>query len=347
MENKQYKTSPRFLISGGGTGGHIFPAIAIADELKRRIPNAEFIFVGSSDKMEMEKVPQAGYKIEGLWISGIQRDSLLANFKLPFKVIYSLYKSYKIIKKFKPTAAIATGGFASGPALWMADKLGIPTFIQEQNSFPGITNKINKNHAKKIFVAYSGMQKFFPSEKIILTGNPVRKSLFEKQLSSSEAKKSLGFDSDKLLILSVGGSLGARAINNFWKETAEKITKNNDIQLYWQTGKLDYPSIVSQKIGENESRILIKEFVNDMSTAYAAADIIVSRSGAIAISELCLAGKPTVFVPLPTAAEDHQTKNALALVEKNAALMVENKEIKTHLEETIESLIQNGDLRKT
>lgn len=338
--------SPKFIISGGGTGGHIFPAIAIADELKSRFPNAEFLFIGAKDKMEMEKVPQSGYKIEGLWISGISRSSILSNLKFPFKLISSLKKSKKLISQFRPDAVIGTGGFASGPALYAASKMGIPTFIQEQNSFPGITNKKLCHKAEEIYVAYEGMEKFFPKEKIYNTGNPVRKSLFEKIISQEEAKKELGLDPSKLIILSVGGSLGSRTINNFWTQNAQNIINSQNIQLIWQTGKLNYQELINNDISKNPD-IYISEFIKDMATAYTASDIIISRAGAIAISELCVAGKPTVLIPFPYAAEDHQTKNAQQLVNHKSALMVKDTEVSSKLLPELSKLIQDEELRKT
>lgn len=338
--------SPKFIISGGGTGGHIFPAIAIADELRLRFPNAEFLFIGAKDKMEMEKVPQSGYNIEGLWISGISRSSLLSNLKFPFKLISSLHKSRKIIKEFQPDAAIGTGGFASGPALYTASKMSIPIFIQEQNSFPGITNKKLCHKAEVVYVAYEGMEKFFPKEKIYITGNPVRKSLFEKTISQEEAKKELGLNTSKLTILSIGGSLGSRTINNFWKQNAENIINSEKTQLIWQTGKLDYPELTKNHAYKNAD-IYILEFIKDMATAYAASDIIISRAGAIAISELCLAGKPVLLIPFPYAAEDHQTKNAQQLVNHKAALMVKDAEVSDKLLPELLKLIQNSELRET
>lgn len=335
--------SPRFIISGGGTGGHIFPAIAIADEIKHRIPNAEFLFIGSENKMEMEKVPQAGYAIEGLWISGISRSSMLSNFKFPFKVISSLVKSRKIIKSFQPNAAIGTGGYASGPALYVAAQANIPTFIQEQNSFPGITNRKLGNKAKGIFVAYEGMENYFPKDNLYVTGNPVRKSLFGT-ITQEQAKKELGLDPSKLAILSIGGSLGSRTINNFWKENS-KIIADTNIQIIWQTGKLDYSDIKANN-NLKHNNIFIFEFIKDMSVAYAAADIIISRAGAIAISELTLAGKPTILIPFPFAAEDHQTKNARQLVNANAAKMVKDSEVSQKLLSEIQNLCNDKKERE-
>ena len=336
--------SPKFLISGGGTGGHIFPAIAIADELKRLIPDAEFLFVGAKDKMEMEKVPQAGYRIEGLWISGISRSSVFANLKFPFQMISSLWKSHKIIKTFRPDAAIGTGGFASGAALYAASQLGIPTFIQEQNSFPGITNKKLSRKASAVFVAYEGMEKYFPKGKIHITGNPVRKLLFENKIPQAEAKRLLGLNTEKLTVFSVGGSLGSRTLNNFWKENARTLA-DAGVQVFWQTGKLDYQEIIKEENLKSQN-IVIKEFIKDMATAYAAADIIISRAGAIAISELCLAGKPVILVPFPFAAEDHQTQNARQLVNHEAAVMVKDSEVKNQLLAEIQKLIGEEETRK-
>lgn len=337
--------SPKFLISGGGTGGHIFPAIAIADEIKRRIPHAEFLFIGAQDKMEMEKVPQAGYKIEGLWISGLSRSSLLANLSFPIKLISSLIKAKKIIRTFKPDAAIGTGGFASGPALFTAINAGVPIFLQEQNSFAGITNKKLAAKSKRIFVAYEGMDKFFPINRICLTGNPVRKSLFTNKISQKEAKEKLGLNTEKLTILSIGGSLGSRTINNFWKQKANEVI-NLGAQILWQVGKSDFSSLDIEN-NFNNKEIHCTEFIKEMEIAYAAADIIVSRAGAIAISELCLAGKPTILIPFPYAADDHQTKNAEQLVKKEAAIKVNDRHVSQELLPKIENLINNQELRES
>ncbi|MXS71255.1 undecaprenyldiphospho-muramoylpentapeptide beta-N-acetylglucosaminyltransferase [Flavobacteriaceae bacterium W22] len=350
--NKKLKV----LLSGGGTGGHIFPAIAIADEIKRRFPDAEFLFIGANGKMEMEKVPQSGYKIEGLNIAGFDRGNLLKNIGLPFKLISSLLKAKKIIKEFKPDFAIGTGGFASGPALFMAAKMEIPTFIQEQNSLPGKTNTANGKKAKAIFTAYPDMDKFFPNSKVFFLGNPIRENIISGMQESSQAKEKLGLDKNKLTILSVGGSLGSRTLNNGWKDSLENL-KEKGYQLIWQTGKLDYKEIVdscqlsvdgnsdNQKPTTN-NQIQIKEFIKEMETAYSAADIIVSRAGAIAISELAVAQKPVILVPFPFAAEDHQTKNAMNLVEKNAARMVKDSEMKEKFWNTLSEVCEDENLRK-
>ncbi len=330
-------------MSGGGTGGHIFPAIAIADEIKKRFPEAEFLFIGANGKMEMEKVPQSGYKIVGLNIAGFDRGNLLKNFGLPFKVISSLMKARKTIKDFKPDFAVGTGGFASGPALYVASRLGIPVFIQEQNSLPGKTNVFNGKKAKAVFTAYPNMDHFFPKSKVFFLGNPVRQNILSDLMETEKAKEKLGLNKDKLTILSVGGSQGSRTLNNGWKDNLEKLKEKN-YQLIWQTGKLDYNELTSSI--QHPTSIQIKEFISDMATAYSAADVIVSRAGAIAISELAMAKKPVILVPLPSAAEDHQTKNALVLVEKNAAKMVKDSEMKEKFWNTLSEICENENLRK-
>ena len=330
-------------MSGGGTGGHIFPAIAIADEIKKRFPEAEFLFIGANGKMEMEKVPQSGYKIVGLNIAGFDRGNLLKNFGLPFKVISSLMKARKTIKDFKPDFAVGTGGFASGPALYVASRLGIPVFIQEQNSLPGKTNVFNGKKAKAVFTAYPNMDHFFPKSKVFFLGNPVRQNILSDLMETEKAKEKLGLNKDKLTILSVGGSQGSRTLNNGWKDNLEKLKERN-YQLIWQTGKLDYNELTSSI--QHPASIQIKEFISDMATAYSAADVIVSRAGAIAISELAMAKKPVILVPLPSAAEDHQTKNALVLVEKNAAKMVKDVEMKDQFWTNLSEICENENLRK-
>ncbi|MDP9957478.1 UDP-N-acetylglucosamine--N-acetylmuramyl-(pentapeptide) pyrophosphoryl-undecaprenol N-acetylglucosamine transferase [Epilithonimonas hungarica] len=336
----------KILMSGGGTGGHIFPAVAIAQEIHKRVPDAEFLFIGANGKMEMEKVPQSGFKIEGLNIAGFDRGNLLKNIVLPFKIISSLMRAKKIIKDFKPDFAVGTGGFASGPALYIAAKMKIPTFIQEQNSLPGKTNVFNAKKAKAAFTAYPDMEKFFPGTKTYFLGNPIRQNIITDLIDKDSAKEKLGLDKNKLTILSVGGSLGSRTLNNGWKENLDKL-KEKDYQLIWQTGKLDYNDLKdNESIINYQSSIMLKEFISDMALAYSAADVIVSRAGAIAISELAVAKKPVLLVPFPFAAEDHQTKNALTLVEKNAARMVKDSEMKDKFWNTLSEICENENLRK-
>lgn len=335
----------KILMSGGGTGGHIFPAIAIAQEIQKRFPEAEFLFIGANGKMEMEKVPQSGFKIVGLNIAGFDRGNLMKNFSLPFKLLSSITKARKKIKEFKPDFAIGTGGFASGPALFMASSLGIPIFVQEQNSLPGKTNTFLAKKAEAVFTAYPNMDHFFPKTKTFFLGNPVRKNIITDLTDINSAKEKLGLDQNKLTILSVGGSLGSRTLNNGWKENIEKLLEK-DFQLIWQTGKLDYKSLNQDAQISNQSQIQLKEFIADMALAYSAADVIVSRAGAIAISELAMAKKPVLLVPFPFAAEDHQTKNAMTLVEKNAARMVKDTEINEKFWETLLEICENENLRK-
>ena len=334
----------KVLMSGGGTGGHIFPAVAIAQEIQKRFPDAEFLFMGANGKMEMEKVPQAGFKIEGLNIAGFDRGNLLANINLPFKVISSLLKARKIIKEFQPDFAVGTGGFASGPALFIAARMGIPTFIQEQNSLPGKTNIFNAKKAKTVFTAYPNMEKFFNGTKTLFLGNPIRKNIITDIIDSDLAKEKLGLEKGKLTILSVGGSLGSRTLNNGWKENLNNVLEK-DYQLIWQTGKLDYKNILEETKDIHSRNIQIVEFIKNMEMAYSAADVIVSRAGAIAISELAIAKKPVLLVPFPFAAEDHQTKNAQTLVEKNAAKMVKDTEMKDKFWNTLSEICENEDLR--
>jgi UDP-N-acetylglucosamine--N-acetylmuramyl-(pentapeptide) pyrophosphoryl-undecaprenol N-acetylglucosamine transferase len=338
--NKKLKV----ILSGGGTGGHIFPAIAIADEIRKRFPDTEFLFIGANGKMEMEKVPQAGYKIEGIDIAGIDRGNILSNLGLPFKILKSLSKSKRIIKNFAPDFAVGTGGFASGPALYEASKLGIPIFIQEQNAHAGVTNKILSKKAKAVFTAYPKVEGF-PSEKIKFLGNPIRENIVSGMQETAQAKEKMGLDKDKLTILSVGGSLGSRTLNNGWKDNLEKL-KEKGYQLIWQTGKLDYKELSNEsRISDLGSQIQLKEFIKDMELAYSAADIIVSRAGAIAISELAVASKPVLLVPFPFAAEDHQTKNAMNLVEKNAARMVKDSEMQEKFWNTLEEICSSESVR--
>jgi UDP-N-acetylglucosamine--N-acetylmuramyl-(pentapeptide) pyrophosphoryl-undecaprenol N-acetylglucosamine transferase len=317
------KQLDKILLSGGGTGGHIYPAVAIADELKRRNPKAQILFVGASDRMEMEKVPQAGYQIKGLNISGIQRSLTLKNLMFPFKLISSLYKAGKIIKKFKPDVVIGTGGFASGPTLYMANKKKIPTLIQEQNSYPGITNKLLAGKAGKICVAYDNMQIFFPEEKIIKTGNPVRQDLLDIKRKHDHAVKFFKLDKNKKTLVILGGSLGSKMINLTVEKNLKKILKEH-MQIIWQTGKLYYDRY--KKYNDLDG-VRVYPFVQRMDLLYSAADILVSRAGAGTISELCIVGKPVIFIPSPNVAEDHQSKNAKAVLDKKAALMVKETEL--------------------
>ncbi len=316
----------KILISGGGTGGHIFPAIAIANTIKELQPETEFLFVGAIGKMEMEKVPAAGYKIIGLNITGIQRKLSISNFLFPFKLLISLLKARSIIKNFQPNVVVGVGGFASGPVLRMATWMNIPTLIQEQNSFAGITNRWVASSVSKVCVAYDGMEKFFPKERIEKTGNPVRKNVVDIEGKRELAMKSYGFDSSKPVLLAVGGSLGARSINLALKEGIDHIL-DAGIQVIWQTGKL-FSEEAAQILGERKQQpLVITEFIHDMDAAYAAADVVISRAGAIAVSELCIIGKPTILVPFPFAAEDHQTKNAEALVKTDAAFMIADRDV--------------------
>tara|TARA_R110002073_G_scaffold40547_5_gene115200 strand:- start:338677 stop:339765 length:1089 start_codon:yes stop_codon:yes gene_type:complete len=334
------KPSVNILISGGGTGGHIYPAIAIANELKQRNPTAKFLFVGAHDRMEMEKVPQAGYEIKGLWISGIQRKLTLKNLSFPFKLMSSLITANKIIKQFKPNVVIGTGGFASGPTLEMASRKRIPIVVQEQNSYPGITNKLLAKKAAKICVAYDGLERFFPKAKIVKTGNPVRKDLLNIVNDRTEAQRVFKLDASQKTVLVLGGSLGARAINQLIEKQLHWFEVNN-VQLIWQTGKLYYDDYKNY----HKNTIQVHAFLNEMNLAYAAADIIISRAGASSISELCIVGKPVVFIPSPNVAEDHQTKNAMAVVSKNAAILCKESEL-GNFGEVLENLVKNEEQQK-
>lgn len=319
------KQSINILISGGGTGGHIYPAIAIANELKLRYPDANFLFVGAKDKMEMEKIPQAGYQIIGLWISGIQRRFTLNNLLFPFKMIISLWNASKIIKKFNPDVAIGTGGFASGPTLIMAGRKGIPTLIQEQNSYPGITNKLLGKKAQKICVAYDNLERFFPLDKIVKTGNPVRQDLLTTHSKTVEGRAFFNLDKKSKTILILGGSLGARKINQLI-ETNLEFFKNQEVSVIWQCGKFYFEEY--KKFNELK-HVQVHQYVNRMDLAYAAADIIISRAGASSVSELCIVGKPVIFIPSPNVAEDHQTKNAKSIVGKHGAILLNESELDT------------------
>ncbi|RNI27116.1 undecaprenyldiphospho-muramoylpentapeptide beta-N-acetylglucosaminyltransferase [Rufibacter immobilis] len=326
MPDKQY----RFIISGGGTGGHIYPAIAIANEIKRLHPTAEILFVGAQGRMEMTRVPEAGYKIIGLWISGLQRRLTVDNLSFPLKVISSIRKAYKIIKDFKPDAVVGVGGYASGPLLYAATKMEIPSLIQEQNSHAGITNKLLANKVDKVCVAYDSMYRYFPNAKIVLTGNPVRRDITELEGKKSEAMELFGLAPHRPTFLVIGGSLGARTLNQSTGSALEKI-KEAGYNLIWQTGKLYFPEAEAAAKAFPADQVKAFDFIRKMDLAYAAADVVISRAGALSISELCLAQKPSILVPSPNVAEDHQTKNAMALVQKEAAVLVKDVEAAQYL----------------
>ncbi|MEY4432993.1 MAG: hypothetical protein RLZZ44_1126 [Bacteroidota bacterium] len=326
----------KFILSGGGTGGHIYPAIAIANELKSRFPDAKFLFVGAQDKMEMQKVPQAGYPIQGLWIAGLQRRLTFDNALFPVKLLSSLLKSRNIIKQFQPDLVIGTGGFASGPLLQMANSAGIPTLIQEQNSFPGITNKLLSKKANAICVAYENLERFFPKNKMVLTGNPVRQDLIDVESKRAEGLAHFNLDPNKRTILVLGGSLGARRLNQLIEKELEFFASQN-VQLLWQCGKLYFEEY--QKYHSNDVQVMA--FIERMDLVYAAADIVISRAGASSVSELCIVGKPVVFIPSPNVAEDHQTKNAKSIADKNGAILIRESELDATFESTFSDLIGN------
>lgn len=330
----------KVIISGGGTGGHIFPAIAIANELKKQDPTIEILFVGAIGKMEMEKVPAAGYKIEGLWISGLQRKLTVKNLSFPFKVISSLLRARKILRQFKPDAVIGVGGFASGPMLRAAAGKGIPTIIQEQNSYPGITNKILSKKVRKICVAYEGLEKWFPKEKIVLTGNPVREEIVKLEGKRERGLEHFGLNTAQSTLLIIGGSLGARTINEAI-ELNLSLLKENNIQVIWQTGKGFFER--AKQSASSFDNVKVFDFIAKMDLAYAVADVVVSRAGAISVSELCLVKKPCILIPSPNVAEDHQTKNAMALVNHHAAVLVKDIEAKEKLGETLKMIFSSQD----
>ncbi|HNR49461.1 MAG TPA: undecaprenyldiphospho-muramoylpentapeptide beta-N-acetylglucosaminyltransferase [Bacteroidia bacterium] len=336
----------KVIISGGGTGGHIFPALAIANAIRKLNPETEFLFVGAQGKMEMEKVPAAGYKIEGLWISGIKRELTIDNLSFPFKVLSSVSKALRIIREFKPDVAVGVGGYASGPLLYAASLKNIPCLIQEQNSYPGITNKILAKRVQKICVAYDGMEKYFPKEKILLTGNPVRENVLKIEGKRQEAFSFFRLNPDKKTILVVGGSQGARSINRSILAGLNEI-RQADVQVVWQTGKLFYDEAQNAVSSAGMENVRVFDFISQMDFAYAAADLIVSRAGASTVSEILLVGKPSVMVPLPTAAEDHQTKNIEAMVRKNAALMVRDADASAQLVATALATLSNEQLLKS
>ncbi len=320
----------RVIISGGGTGGHIFPAVSIANAVKDLRPDAKILFVGALGRMEMQRVPAAGYDIKGLPIQGFDRKNLLKNVKVLYKIWKSQRMARQIIKEFRPQVAVGVGGYASGPTLNMAAAQGIPCLLQEQNSYAGVTNKLLAKKAAKICVAYEGMERFFPAEKIMLTGNPVRQQLLESTVTREAAVRSFGLDPEKKTILLVGGSLGARTINESVLQHLDLI-KNGDVQFIWQTGKFYSAEIAERLKGHEMAQLKVLDFISDMAAAYRAADLVISRAGASSVSEFCLLGKPVILVPSPNVAEDHQTKNALALVHRDAALYVKDAEAKEQL----------------
>ncbi|MEM9920048.1 MAG: undecaprenyldiphospho-muramoylpentapeptide beta-N-acetylglucosaminyltransferase, partial [Bacteroidota bacterium] len=338
------KAIERVLISGGGSGGHIFPAIAIADALKDAHPGVEILFVGAKGKIEMEKVPKAGYKIKGLWISGFHRGEIWRNLLFPLKLIVSLFKAYGIIRRFRPQVVVGVGGFASGPTLEVASRLGIPSLIQEQNSFPGKTNRLLAAKAHKICVAYEGLERYFPKEKIVLTGNPVRKDLTDLGAHKEQALKHFGMATAKGVIVLVGGSLGARSLNRAMRANADLLKRHQDVQVLWQAGKLyidEYAECETARL----PNVKISAFIDRMDLAYSMADVLICRAGALTISELSIIGKPAILIPSPNVAEDHQTHNAKALVERDAAVLVKDAEAAAEMIPKAISLLGQADRR--
>lgn len=342
------KREYKIIISGGGTGGHIFPALSIADAIKSIQPNADILFVGAENRMEMQRVPEAGYKIVGLPIAGFNRKQLWKNIKVLWLILKSQRKARKVIKDFKPQVVVGVGGYASGPTLKTAAQMNIPTIIQEQNSYAGVTNKLLAKNAKMICVAYEGMERFFPHEKLKLTGNPVRSNLVAKAANREEAMKSMGLDPAKKCILIVGGSLGARSMNESVLSNIELIKSNSDIQFIWQTGKF-YFEEMKQRVQDagKPANLIVTDFVTNMADALAAANLVVSRAGAGSISEFALLGKAVILVPSPNVSEDHQTKNAMALVEKDAAIHVSDAEAKEELIKTAVATVNNAKKLET
>ena len=337
---KLNKLTKKFIIAGGGTGGHIFPAIAIANAIKEMVPTAEFLFVGAKGKMEMEKVPKAGYQIVGLDIAGLNRSSLLKNISLPFKLAQSFLQVIKIFNQFKPDAVIGVGGYSSFPVLRYAQSNGIKTFIHESNSFAGKANILLAKKATKIFVATRGMDAFFPADKIIVSGNPIREAIVAHDIDHNQAISFFGLDTNKKTVLIVGGSLGAKSINETILNNLDLFNENH-IQLIWQTGKIDSDKYKNAAV--NKEYIWVNEFIQEMEYGYTAADLVISRAGAMAVSELCIVAKPAILVPFPLAAENHQTENAMQLVKENAAEIVADKDVRTVLVKKVMSLIHNDD----
>lgn len=335
----------RVIIAGGGTGGHIFPAIAIAHALQRLHGDVTLLFAGAQGKMEMEQVPQAGFEIVGLDIAGFNRSNILKNITLPYKLLKSAWQAQRILQTFRPNVVVGVGGYASFPVLRAAQRMGIPTVIQEQNSFAGKSNKILGRRAHSICVAYEGMERFFPANKIIRTGNPVRQQVATSKQTRTEGQRWLGLDPTKKTVLVVGGSLGAKSINEAIDNNLERILDEN-VQLIWQTGKLYYTQAV-KRANEYSDKVKVFEFIKQMDLAYAAADIVISRAGALAIAELCIVGKPVIFIPYPFAAEDHQTSNAASLVKHDAAMMIKDNEAKDLLYEKLKQLLHDDSMQQT
>ena len=329
-----------FIISGGGTGGHIYPAVAIANELKLRYPDAKFLFVGANDRMEMEKIPQSGYQIKGLWISGLQRSFSLNNLLFPFKLISSLWESKKIVKSFKPDLAIGTGGYASAPLLKIASSKGIPCVIQEQNSYAGLTNKWLSKNVKKICVAYEQMERYFPADKLCFTGNPVRQDLIDISDKKEQAISHFNLDNTKKTVLILGGSLGAQRINRLISNHLNYFSKL-DVQILWQCGSYYYEIYR----GIKDDFVQVHSFLNRMDLAYAASDYIISRAGALSVSELCLVGKPVIFIPSPNVSEDHQTKNATSVSAKNAAILIKEEDLEKQFKKQFNQLVNSENLQ--
>ncbi|MCL2561596.1 MAG: undecaprenyldiphospho-muramoylpentapeptide beta-N-acetylglucosaminyltransferase [Rikenellaceae bacterium] len=331
----------RIILSGGGTGGHIYPAVAVAEALERRLrrENVELLFVGAEGRMEMEKIPALGYNIQGLPVAGIQRKLSLANLKLPFKIAASVRRARQVIRDFAPDVVAGFGGYASGPVLWSAQRMGLPTLVQEQNSYAGVTNKLLAKRAKKICVAYYGMERFFPAAKIVFTGNPLRGSFGQTGDARAEALEYFGLCADRPVLLVVGGSLGTRTLNEMMKRWVARRTSDDKLQVIWQTGKFYAAEMDGFMAGRKADGVWRGAFIERMDYAYAAADVVVSRSGANTVSELCLVGKPAIFVPSPNVAEDHQTKNAAALVARDAAIMVRDADAVTQVMPAVRGLL--------
>lgn len=347
MTNQQHSTpkAPRIMISGGGTGGHVFPAIAIADAIREQEPTAEIRFVGAEGKLEMEKVPQAGYPIDGLWISGIQRSLTLRNMIFPLKLMSSLWKAARLIQRYRPQVVVGVGGYASGPLLEMATRLGVPALIQEQNSYAGLTNRLLAKRVQRICVAYPGMERYFPAEKLVETGNPVRAAFGNPLPDRQLAAEHFQLDPQRKIALVVGGSLGARSLNEGMIAGAEQLKADPGIQVIWQCGKL-YHTVCQESATAQLPQVKLMPFIDRMDLAYAAADVVICRAGALTISELCLLGKPAILVPSPNVAEDHQTKNAQALVNAQAALMLTDSAVRTELIPQLSQLLGDETLRK-